>query len=208
MMRSSKRTADEPAPAVQLYTERPTRIRMQMLSLTDMSQNMRAQVRSARAYLAHATEAPPEHARKLDLALRSVYAAAAAAKPDDWVGFVGQHLLNAAKPPAETSPIGNAHSLVARHRLARAAADAAESNPQPAPAPTDHARGPSFVEQERAWCRNAQADLPKQLRLEVAAGAVNQIGPLLVKCRHMKQQAEELFQQLEVRVHKQGESDR
>lgn len=58
-----------------------------------------------------------------------------------------------------------------------------------------HTKAESFGEDARQWAESKDAALPKDLRLQIVAGAVEQIAPLLIKQRHMNKQLEEVTAQ-------------
>ena len=55
-----------------------------------------------------------------------------------------------------------------------------------------HTKAESFVEHAQKWAASAEATLPKDLRLQIVTGAVEQIAPRLIAQQHMKMQLDEL----------------
>ena len=55
-----------------------------------------------------------------------------------------------------------------------------------------HKKADSFVEHAQKWAASAEATLPKDLRLQIVTGAVEQIAPRLIEQNHMQMQLNEL----------------
>ena len=125
-----------------------------------------------------------EHGGRIEESLSNAVSLAIAERALDPVLFVGQQLM--AEP-----------NRLQEHVIAQLRVQLAEAQ-----AELEHMRGAavggrSYVQQEAEWSA-PDGTVSKELRVDVTAGAIAQIGPLLIEQRSQEQQVSELEQSVAV----------